>query len=876
MPISKTYEPNEIEEKWYRQWLDNKLFHSEPDAREPYTIVIPPPNVTGSLHMGHMLNNTIQDVLVRRARMQGYNACWVPGTDHASIATETKVVNMLREKGIRKQDVSREEFLEHAWEWKEKYGGIILEQLKKLGASCDWDRTRFTMEEKLSASVTKVFVDLHNKGLIYRGYRMVNWDPAGKTALSDEEVIHREEQSHLYYLDYAIKDSDRKITIATTRPESILGDSAICVHPDDDRYRDLVGQKALVPLINREVPIIADEYVTMEFGTGALKVTPAHDLNDYELGLKHKLEFIDILNEDATMNEKAQLYIGEDRFAVRKKIVAELKEKGFLQKVEQITNNVGYSERTNVVIEPRLSLQWFVTMKDLATPALAAVADGSVLFFPSKFKNTYRHWMAIIKDWCISRQLWWGQRIPAWFISDDEYFVAENAEEALKLAQEKTGNAALRLEDLRQEEAVVDTWFSSWLWPISVFDGILNPDNEDIRYYYPTNTLVTAPDIIFFWVARMIMAGYEFRNTKPFERVYFTGIVRDSQGRKMSKQLGNSPDPLDLIKQYGADAMRTGVLFSAPAGNDLLFDMEQVRQGRNFCNKIWNVLRLVKGWEDDGRVSDALENSALAPINWFQARLDKVVRDTQQKYDEFRISEVLIDIYKLIWDDFCSWYLEMVKPGKDEQICKPVYEQTLDFFEMLMKLIHPFMPFISEEIYHTLRERREQNFLSVAEYPKLREVDEPLLRETEKVMELISQIRNIRNEFGIAGTEKLTLLVKQDQGKVYNRFNVEIIKLCKLEEIRETPSAPENAISFMIRTDEFYIPRTGAFDTEAEKAKLNEELKYQRGFLQSVMKKLENERFVNNAPAQVLENEKQKQADAEAKIKSLEESLKRL
>ena len=875
MDLSKTYEPQNIENRLYQRWLEAGIFHSEPnDQQEPYTVVMPPPNVTGVLHMGHMLNNTIQDILIRRARMQGKNACWVPGTDHASIATEAKVVNYLREQGINKKDLTREEFMKHAWEWKEKYGGIILEQLKKLGASCDWDRTRFTMDEEMSRQVTKVFVDLYRKGLIYRGPRMVNWDPKGKTAISDEEVIYKEEKSKLYYVRYRISGQEAWLTIATTRPETILGDTAICVHPEDERYKELIGARAIVPLVEREVPIIADEYVDPEFGTGCLKITPAHDPNDYVLGKKHGIPFIDILDDDGKLSDTAQFFVGQDRFEARQSMANKLDEEGLLAKVEDITNKVGYSERTDVVIEPKISIQWFMNMQSLAKPALDAVENNDILFFPSKFDNTYRHWMNNIKDWCISRQLWWGQRIPAWYVGDDEYFVAETAEEALELARGKTGNEDVQLEDLRQDEDVVDTWFSSWLWPMSVFNGITDSDNREVNYYYPTDTLVTGPDIIFFWVARMIMAGYEYRQEKPFDSVYFTGIVRDKQRRKLSKSLGNSPDPLELIKENGADAIRSGILFSSPAGNDVLYDEELLQQGRNFCNKMWNALRLVTSWREQGKVTDQ-EGPEDVACTWFRQRLLQVVKDTEQKYAEFRISEILKDLYSLIWDEFCSWYLEMVKPQGEEQISASTYEATLTFFEDLMKLLHPVMPFITEEIYQLLREREEFQFIATSRYPVVEEFDPKFLQEAQKVLQLITEVRSMRAN-GTFPTQQPVLYVKDGQSDIYNRFSTKIQKLAKLDEVTIGGNPPDKNFSFLIQTDEFYMPRPEGANLDEQREKLEEDLKYQQGFLKSVLKKLENKRFVDSAPPTVVEKERQKQADAEEKIRLLEEKIGQL
>lgn len=877
MEISKTYAPSDIENKWYSQWMEKGFFHSEPDEREPFTIVIPPPNVTGVLHMGHTLNNTIQDLLIRRARMQGKNACWVPGTDHASIATEAKVVNMLKERGIDKNLITREEFLKYAWEWKEKYGGIILQQLKKLGASCDWDRVNFTMDPDYYQAVIKVFVDLYNKGLIYRGTQMVNWDPKAKTAVSDEEVNFKESNSKLYYIRYKIEGTESDfITIATTRPETILGDTAICVHPEDDRYKDLVGKHAFVPLINRAIPIIADEYVERDFGTGALKVTPAHDKNDYELGKKHKLETIDIFNADGTLNECAVLYVGKDRFAVRKEIAKELEEKLFLVKVEEIKSNVGYSERTDAVIEPRITQQWFCKMKEFAKPALDAVLENEVNLHPAKYVNTYRYWMENIRDWCVSRQLWWGQRIPAYYLPNGEVIVAESRDAALLEAITKTGNHNLKNEDLRQEEDVLDTWFSSWLWPIEVFKGITEPGNKDIDYYYPTNVLVTGPDIIFFWVARMIMAGYEYEKEKPFSDVYFTGIVRDKLGRKMSKQLGNSPDLLDLIEKSGADSVRFGVLISSPAGNDLLFDEKQIEQGRNFANKMWNALRLVRGWEEQDKIGENGSANDEQAIRWFENRLQQTLKDLEIYFKDFRISEALNTVYKLVWDDFCSWYLELVKPGRETQISRSTYEATIGFFESLMKLIHPFMPFISEEIWHLLRERKENDFCIVSSWPEMKNPDMEYLKETEKIFDLIIRIRSYRNEENMSPKEALDLYIKAENPAIYEQWKEKIQKLANINTFEFIPENLIGAKQFFIKSDEIYIPQTKEVDVEAEREKLTKELEYTRGFLVSVDAKLNNERFVQNAKAEMVEKERAKKADAEAKIKVLEESLARL
>lgn len=873
MEIPKTYDPSKTEEKWYKYWMEKKFFHSRPDEREPYTVVIPPPNVTGVLHMGHMLNNTIQDVLVRKARMEGKNACWVPGTDHASIATEAKVVNKLRDQGIKKSDLSRDEFMKHAWEWTDKHGGIILDQLKKLGASCDWDRTRFTMEDDLYQSVIKVFIDLYKKGEIYRGYRMVNWDPAAKTALSDEEVIHKEESSKLYYLKYKVEGEEEWLTIATTRPETILGDTAVCVNPDDDRYNHLKGKKAIVPLVNRPVPIIEDDYVDMEFGTGCLKVTPAHDTNDYDLGQKHGLETIDIFNSNGTLNENAQLFVGKDRFEVRKLIMDELKSEGHFEKEEEIINNVGYSERTDVVIEPRLSLQWFCSMKNLSKPALESVMNDTVKFHPPKFKNTYKHWMGNIKDWCISRQLWWGHRIPAYFYGegDDDYVVASSKEEALQLAKKKSGKD-LSEDDVKQDEDVLDTWFSSWLWPISVFNGINEPDNDDIQYYYPSNDLVTAPEIMFFWVARMIIAGYEYKGEAPFKNVYYTGIVRDKKGRKMSKSLGNSPDPIELMNQYGADGVRVGMLLCSPAGNDLPFDVSLCEQGRNFSNKIWNALRLVKGWD----ITDAEQpESSKIACDWFESKLNEQVAIIEDHYGKFRISDALMSVYRLFWDDFCSWYLEMVKPAYQQPIDKKTLDITIHYFEELLKLLHPFMPFISEELWHLVKEREEKDCVIVGKWPETGEVDKALLEEFKVASEVINKIRNFKKDKNIPNKEKLSLFVRFNENTTKDLDPV-IIKMGNLNEIDYIDDKPDGTYSFMVGSNEYFIPLAGTIDVEAEAEKLKKELEYNKGFLMKVEKKLSNKGFVDNAPEVVVEKEKKKKSDAEAKIKVLEEQLANL
>ena len=871
--IPSKYSPAKVEEKWYSCWMDKGYFKSEPDKREAFTIVIPPPNVTGVLHMGHMLNNTLQDVLVRRARMQGYNTEWLPGTDHASIATEARVVAFLQKQGIDKATLSREEFLEHAWKWREKHGGIILEQLKRLGASCDWDRTRFTMDEALYESVIKVFVDLYNKGLIYRGVRMVNWDPKALTALSDEEVIHKELQSKLYYLRYKIEGTeDEWVTIATTRPETILGDTAVCVNPGDKRFAHLKDKKVIIPLVNRVVPVIFDDYVDTEFGTGCLKITPAHDINDYEIGMRHKLKSIDIFNDDGTMSEAAELYIGKDRFDVREEIMKDLEAQGHLVKVEDYVNKIGYSERTDEVIEPKLSLQWFLKMEDMAKPALEVVMNDTIKFHPKKFKNTYRHWMENVRDWCISRQLWWGQRIPAYYLPDGDVFVAESKEEALISAKMATKNDGLTLDDLRQDEDVLDTWFSSWLWPISVFDGIRYPDNKDINYYYPTNDLVTAPEILFFWVARMIMAGLEYRNEIPFKNVYLTGIVRDKQGRKMSKSLGNSPDPIELIGKYGADGVRVGMLLTSPAGNDLPFDEALCEQGRNFSNKIWNALRLIKGWEVDEKLEQA--DAAKISIEWFGNKLNETLGLIEDHFVKYRISDALMAVYKLVWDDFCSWYLEMIKPPYQTAVDPHTLKATLAFFEELMRILHPFMPFITEEIWHHLAERDDNDCLMVAEMPEAVKADKDILLEFDFVREVIMGVRKLRMEKNIPNKDEISLLIKKNAGEQpKTAFDPVVLKLCKLSELSYTDINVEGAVSFIVRSTEFYVPLEGTLDISAEIEKLEAELKYTRGFLSSVDKKLSNKRFVDNAPPQVVEKENQKKADAEARIKVIEEQL---
>ena len=874
MELASKYNPAEVEGKWYQYWLDNKLFSSKPDGREPYTVVIPPPNVTGVLHMGHMLNNTIQDILVRRARMEGKNACWVPGTDHASIATEAKVVNKLAQQGIKKTDLTREEFLKHAWEWTDEHGGIILKQLRKLGASCDWDRTAFTMDEERSQSVIKVFCDLYDKGLIYRGVRMVNWDPKALTALSDEEVIYKEEHSKLYYLRYKVEgDAEgRYAVVATTRPETIMGDTAMCINPNDPKNEWLKGKRVIVPLVGRSIPVIEDDYVDIEFGTGCLKVTPAHDVNDYMLGEKYNLPSIDIFNDNGTLSEEAGLYVGMDRFDVRKQIEQDLAAADLLEKVEAYTNKVGCSERTGVAIEPKLSMQWFLKMQHFADMALPPVMNDELKFYPAKYKNTYRNWLENIKDWCISRQLWWGHRIPAYYLPEGGFVVAATAEEALTKAIEKTGNADLKVEDLRQDEDCLDTWFSSWLWPISLFDGINNPGNEEIKYYYPTSDLVTGPDIIFFWVARMIMAGYEYLGDMPFKNVYFTGIVRDKIGRKMSKSLGNSPDPLDLIERFGADGVRMGMMLSAPAGNDILFDDALCEQGRNFNNKIWNAFRLVKGWE----VADIAqpEYAALA-TEWFESMLAKTAAEVDDLFSKYRLSEALMAIYKLFWDEFSSWYLEMVKPayidGKAQPIDKATYEKTLNFFDSLLKLLHPFMPFITEELWQHIYDRKDGESLMVQTLDINKEANEEIVKSFEAVKEVIGGIRTIRLQKNIAQKEALSLQVVGESPVA--TFNAVISKLCNLTSIESVENKAEGSASFMVGTTEYAVPLGNLINVEEELKKLEADLKYNEGFLLSVLKKLSNEKFVSKAPANVIEMERKKQADAESKIASLKESI---
>ena len=871
MELASKYNPADVEGKWYQYWLDNKLFSSKPDGREPYTVVIPPPNVTGVLHMGHMLNNTIQDILVRRARMEGKNACWVPGTDHASIATEAKVVNKLAAQGIKKTDLTREEFLKHAWEWTDEHGGIILKQLRKLGASCDWDRTAFTMDDERSESVIKVFCDLYNKGLIYRGVRMVNWDPKALTALSDEEVIYKEEHSKLYYLRYMVEgDAEgRYAIVATTRPETIMGDTAMCINPNDPKNEWLKGKKVIVPLVGRVIPVIEDDYVDIEFGTGCLKVTPAHDVNDYMLGEKYNLPSIDIFNDNGTLSEAAGLYVGMDRFDVRKQIEQDLQAAGLLEKVEAYTNKVGCSERTGVPIEPKLSMQWFLKMQHFADMALPPVMNDELKFYPAKYKNTYKNWLENIKDWCISRQLWWGHRIPAYYLPEGGYVVAETPQQALELAREKTGERTLTLDALRQDEDCLDTWFSSWLWPISLFEGINNPGNEEIKYYYPTSDLVTGPDIIFFWVARMIMAGYEYMGDMPFKNVYFTGIVRDKLGRKMSKSLGNSPDPLDLIDKYGADGVRMGMMLSAPAGNDILFDDALCEQGRNFNNKIWNAFRLVKGWEVSADV-EVPEAAALA-IKWFEAKQAAVAAEMADLFSKYRLSEALMAVYKLFWDEFSSWYLEMIKPAYGQPISKQVYDATIGFFDNLLHLLHPFMPFITEELWQHIADRKEGESLMVSPMAAPAAYDEAIIAQFEAVKEVISNIRAIRLQKNIAQKEALDLQVIGENPVA--EYNAVITKMCNLSAIQAVEAKADGAAAFMVGTTEFAVPLGNMIDVEAEIARMEAELKHKEGFLSGVMKKLSNEKFVNNAPAAVIELERKKQADAESIIKSLKESI---
>ncbi len=875
MQIPIKYLPNQIENKWYNYWMQHNYFHSEPNEKEPYTIVIPPPNVTGVLHMGHMLNNTIQDVLIRRARLKGFNACWVPGTDHASIATEAKVVAKLAEEGIPKSKLTREEFLEHAWDWTHKHGGVILEQLKKLGASCDWERTKFTLDDDLSESVIDTFIDLFNKGLIYRGYRMVNWDPEAKTTLSDEEVEYIEKQGKLYYLNYKIENSDEVVTIATTRPETILGDTAVCINPNDERFKHLKGKNVIVPIVDRVIPIIEDDYVDMEFGTGCLKITPAHDPNDKVIGEKHNLEVIDIFNDDATLNSYGLHYEGQDRFVVRKAIVAELQEKGFINRIEDYTNKVGVSERTKAVIEPKISAQWFLKMTEIVKPAIKAVKDGEINFFPKHYVNTYNHWLENIRDWNISRQLWWGQQIPAYYYSDGvtDFVIAKSKEDALILAKEKTGNNQLNIENLRQDDDVLDTWFSSWLWPISVFDGIRNPNNKEIEYYYPTNDLVTAPDIIFFWVARMIFAGYEFRDAKPFSNVYFTGIVRDKQRRKMSKSLGNSPDPIKLMEEYGADGVRTGLLLASAAGNDLLFEEELCQQGRGFANKIWNGFRLVKGWE----VSDKIEQpkAAKVAIEWYEAKFQQALESIEKSFEQYRLSEALMTIYKLLWDDFSSWYLEMVKPAFGQPIDSKTLQASIRFFEDNMKILHPFMPFITEEIWQLIAERTPEQALIISSYPAIKEYNEQLINDFELVKDIVSNIRTIRKDKNISFKNTIDLAVMNTDNFTRD-FDSVITKMGNIASLDYISEKLDAALSFRVKSNEYFIPMGDAIDTEAEKAKIEEELKYTQGFLKSVQGKLSNDRFVANAPEKVVAIERKKEAEALAKIEALKASLRNL
>ncbi|WP_126652012.1 valine--tRNA ligase [Chryseobacterium aureum] len=871
MQISEKYNPQETEQKWYNYWLENKFFHSEPNDKPPYTVVIPPPNVTGILHMGHMLNNTLQDVLVRRARMRGFNACWIPGTDHASIATEAKVVAKLKSEGVNKSDITREEFLTHAWDWTNKYGGTILEQLKKLGCSCDWDRTRFTMEDKLSEQVIKSFVDLYNKGLIYRGYRMVNWDPEAKTNISDEEVIFKEQNGKLYFLKYKIEGSEEFLSVATTRPETIFGDTAVCINPNDERYAHLKGKNVIVPIVDRVIPIIEDEYVDIEFGTGALKITPAHDINDYEIGQKHQLKMIDALDDDGNLNEHGLHYAGKNRFDVRKQIAKELEEKNLLLKAEDYVNKVGTSERTGAVIEPKVSVQWFLKMSEIAKPALDVVMDDEVKFYPEKFKNTYKHWMENIRDWNISRQLWWGQQIPAYYYGEGEndFVVAETKEEALELAKQKTGNTSLTSENLRQDDDALDTWFSSWLWPMSVFDGLLDPENKDINYYYPTSDLVTGPDIIFFWVARMIMAGLEYRKEVPFKNVYFTGIVRDKQRRKMSKSLGNSPDPLELMDKYGADGVRVGILLSSAAGNDLLFDEDLMLQGRNFMTKIWNAFRLINMWNHEDKPAVATDNQA---IEWFENKLNKTIAEINDQFEKFRISDALHLIYKLIWDDFCGWYLEAIKPNYGEGISKEVYDKTIYFFEELMKLLHPFMPFLTEELWQTISERSIDDALVIAQQKEAGTFDETIIRNFETAAELISGVRNYRQTKGISPREAAEVYTNATEFP-----NEDVVrKLANISEIHFGQKTDKPSFTFLVGATEVSIPLSENLDLGEEKAKTEEEVKYLKGFLVSVEKKLSNEKFVANAKPEIVEVERQKQKDALDKIAILEEKLKSL
>lgn len=872
MPIPAKYSASSVEGKWYNYWMEHGYFHSKPDHRKPYTIVIPPPNVTGVLHMGHMLNNTIQDVLIRRARMKGYNACWVPGTDHASIATEAKVVAKLKAKGIEKADLTREEFLQHAWKWTHDHGGIILEQLKKLGASCDWERTKFTMDKDLSESVIKVFIDLYEKNLIYRGYRMVNWDPQAKTTLSDEEVIYEEKQGNLYYIKYPIEGTSDTLTIATTRPETILGDTAVCINPNDERFVHLKGKKAIVPIAGRVIPIIQDDYVDVEFGTGCLKVTPAHDPNDKVLGEKHQLEIIDIFNDDATMNAFGLHYEGKDRFVVRKEIVKELENLGHILKIEPYLHKVGTSERTNAVIEPKISAQWFLKMKDLAKPALENVMNDNIQFYPAKFKNSYRYWMENVRDWNISRQLWWGHQIPAFFYDQgvEDFVVAMSKEEALEKAKQKTNNAKLSLDDLTQDPDALDTWFSSWLWPISVFNGINEPNNDDINYYYPTNDLVTAPEIMFFWVARMIIAGYEYRGELPFRNVYYTGIVRDKLGRKMSKSLGNSPDPIELMDEYGADGVRVGMLMCSPAGNDLLFDESLCGQGKAFANKIWNAFRLVKGWEVDASLAQPA--SSKIALEWFEAKFQQILTEIEGHYSKYRLNDALMAIYKLVWDDFCSWLLEIVKPGFGEPIDSKTMEHVIALFEGNLKLLHPFMPFITEEIWQYISLRTPEEALIISTYPRVKQFDKTLITDFETIKEVVSGIRNIRKEKNISFKETIELFVLNNEDLSSN-YDTVIIKLGNVTKMESVAESVDSALTFRVQSNEYFIPISGSINVEEEIKKLKAELQYTEGFLKSVQNKLSNERFVNNAPANIIENERNKEADALAKIETLKSSL---
>ncbi len=877
MELDSKYAPGNVEGKWYKYWMDNKLFHSEPDSREPYTIVIPPPNVTGVLHMGHMLNNTIQDILIRRARMMGKNACWVPGTDHASIATEAKVVGKLAAQGIKKTDLTREQFLEHAWDWTREHGGIILEQLKKLGASCDWDRTCFTMDEKRSQSVIKVFVDLYNKGLIYRGVRMVNWDPKALTALSDEEVIYHDEHSKLYYLRYYLDEpaqadgTRRYALVATTRPETIMGDVAVCINPNDDTTAWLRGKKVIVPLVGRSVPVLEDEHVEIGFGTGCLKITPAHDMVDFEVGQKYNLPVIDVFNPDGTLSEAAGMYVGMDRFDCREKIAIDLKNNGLLEKEEDYDNKVGFSERTNVPIEPRLSMQWFLKMDEIVKPALDAVMNDTIKLHPAKFKNTYRHWMENVRDWCISRQLWWGHRIPAYFLPEGGFVVAETAEKALELAKQKTGNQQLTEKDLRQESDCLDTWFSSWLWPISVFDGINNPDNKDIAYYYPTNDLVTGPDILFFWVARMIISGYIYKQQPCFRDVYLTGIVRDKLGRKMSKSLGNSPDPIELMNKFGADGVRMGMMLAAPAGNDILFDESLCEQGRNFCNKMWNALRLVQGWQTADTEQPAAAQTA---IRWFDSLLSKSINEVNDLFSKYRISEALMVIYRLFWDEFSAWYLETIKPDYGTPIDSKTYAATLNFFESLLKLIHPFMPFITEELYHQLKPRDEKDCIMISQLPEAGDCNEQLLNQFDTAKQIVANIRTIRKDKNIANKVQLQLEVLENANS--QLLDDVTIKMANLKSICNVSEKNAASSSFIVGTTEFQVPLTDNVDVEAEIKKMQDEIKYLQGFLNSVMKKLGNERFVQNAKPEIVENERKKKADAESKIQALTDGINAL